>query len=223
MKSRPPATGRNQPGRALGADRGDLHHDGAEDRAAEQAVDDGAGADLLAVGEVAVLQAERPQAVVGDEDGQHQGGGAGGAVRRAQPGRRRDRQLAVEDQRAEPLDEHEHADRRCVTTTFIWITVWKPRVVVPSASGRGTRPKTPMSTATAAPAANAVSGTVMPACLGRRGRRSRGVRHGTSIPPAGAGWEQRAAAETRRASAVARVRRYDRRHVRPQDRPRPRR
>src|SRR4051794_3362550 len=48
-----------------------------------------------------------------------------------------------------------------LTTTFIWITVWKPRVKVPSVVGSWTRPKTPMRVATAAPAANAASGSAM--------------------------------------------------------------
>src|SRR4051794_26443020 len=47
------------------------------------------------------------------------------------------------------------------TITFIRMTVWKPRVVVPLVVGSCTRPKTPISTATAAPAVNATSGTVM--------------------------------------------------------------
>src|SRR6188472_4480745 len=45
--------------------------------------------------------------------------------------------------------------------TFIWMTVWKPSVVVPFVVGSCTLPKTPMSTATAAPAVKATSGTVM--------------------------------------------------------------
>ncbi len=72
VKSSPPATGQEPPRRPLRTHRGDLHGDRAEHRAAEHAVHHGAGADLLPVVEVAVLEPERPQAVVGDEDGEHQ-------------------------------------------------------------------------------------------------------------------------------------------------------
>ena len=47
------------------------------------------------------------------------------------------------------------------TTTFMAMTVLKPRVVVPSSDGSCTLPKTPTRTATTAPAANAVSGMAM--------------------------------------------------------------
>ena len=49
-----------------------------------------------------------------------------------------------------------------VTTTFISMTVSKPRVVVPSSDGSCTRPKTPTRSATTAPTAKAASGTAMP-------------------------------------------------------------
>src|SRR3954451_24003821 len=48
-----------------------------------------------------------------------------------------------------------------VTATFMASTVSKPSVVVPSSVGSCTLPTTPSSSATTAPAANAVSGTAM--------------------------------------------------------------
>src|SRR4051812_19122433 len=47
------------------------------------------------------------------------------------------------------------------STTFMSMTVWKPNVVVPASVGSCTLPKTPTSSATTAPAANPVRGTVM--------------------------------------------------------------
>ncbi len=48
-----------------------------------------------------------------------------------------------------------------VTTTFMSMTVSKPRVVVPSTVGSCTFPNTPRRSATIAPAANAASGPAM--------------------------------------------------------------
>ncbi len=50
------------------------------------------------------------------------------------------------------------------TTTFMSMTVSKPRVVVPSSDGSCTFPNTPIRSATTAPAANAVSGMAMLLC-----------------------------------------------------------